>query len=561
MSNFILNEDGVWFLPPAKDDTTPEPEFVCSYLEVIAITKDDKGENFGRLLKIRDIDKHIHSFAMPMKMLAGDATVLREILYSKGLHISSSSKARRQLTQYLQEIIPSKRILCVDKTGWFQGAFILPTETIGDANVEYVFQTDSLLPAIYEEKGTLEEWRNAISLPSIDNSRLIFSISCAFAAPLIELLHFEGGGFHFYGPSSRGKTTLLRVAASVYGAEKFFLTWRATTNALESSASQHNDCLMVLDELAQITPEHAFECSYMLANGEGKSRCTKPGDAKPSKQWRCLFLSTGEITLAQHIKEGKRQVRAGQEVRIINIPAEARYGIFDNVSVQKHCSTGAELSDYFKEACKSCYGVAGKAFLKSLVANHERAIKETRIIIEGFIERFNQKNQSQNHRIVKRFALVAAGGILASRFGITGWDEEEVVWSIEACLKAHFETSGEYELKEERQILSHIKIFLEKHASSRLPTEEDDYQKSYNQAGFLKELNGEQVYCIFQEVFREEFCIGSPAFVINVLDKYGWLIRGSDSSPTKPVRIKHFNDGEPSRFYCLNVSKIFGEEL
>lgn len=557
----MLNDKGVWFLLPPEGDKIPEPEFVCSHLEVIAITKDDKGENFGRLLKIRDIDNHDHTFAMPMKMLAGDATVLREILYSKGLHISSNAKSRQRLTQYLQEIIPSKRVLCVNKTGWFQGTFILPTEVIGDTDMEYAFQTDSLLTPIYEEKGSLEEWKEAISLPCIDNSRLVFSVSCAFAAPLIELLNFEGGGVHFYGPSSRGKTTLLRVAASVYGAERFFLTWRATANALESAASQHNDCLMVLDELAQITPEHAFECSYMLANGEGKSRCTKPGDAKPSKQWRCLFLSTGEITLAQHIKEGKRQVRAGQEVRIINIPAEAQYGIFDNVSAQQSCSSGAELSDYFKEACKRHYGTAGKEFLRQLVANREQAIKDAREIIDIFIKKFSQKNHSQNNRIVKRFALVAAGGILASRYGITGWDEDEVWWALERCLKAHLETHGEYELKEEGQILSHIKIFLEKHTSSRLPADEDEYQKSYNQAGFRKDLNGQKMYCIFQEVFKEELCIGSLSFVISVLDKHKWLVRGPNNSPTNPIRIKYFNDGKPSRFYCLDASKIFGEEL
>ena len=146
MSNFILNEKGVWFLPQSTDDKPPEPEFVCSHLEVVGITKDDKGENFGRLLKIRDIDNCIHTFAMPMKMLAGDATILREILYSKGLLISSNSKAKKLLTQYLQESTPSRRILCVDKTGWFQGAFILTTEVIGNSENEYVFQTDSLLP-------------------------------------------------------------------------------------------------------------------------------------------------------------------------------------------------------------------------------------------------------------------------------------------------------------------------------------------------------------------------------------------------------------------------------
>ncbi len=151
---------------------------------------------------------------------------------------------------------------------------------------------------------------------------------------------------------------------------------------------------------------------------------------------------------------------------------------------------------------------------------------------------------------------------MASRYGITGWDEEEVTWAIETCLIAHLETGGEYELKEEKHILSHIKIFLEKHALTRLPTDEEDTcQKSYNQAGFSKKIQGKQVYCIFPEFFKEELCIGTLSFVIKILDNHGWLMRDSDGSPTKPVRIKYFNDGQPSRFYCLDASKIFEKEL
>lgn len=559
MSNFKLDEKGVWFLPPSADKELP-PEWVCSYLKVIAITKDDRGENFGRFLEVIDVDKCVHTFAMPMKMLAGDTSSIREILYSKGLLISSSSKAKGLLTQYLQEMLPAKRILCVDKTGWFRGAFILPTETIGDFKEECVYQSDSLLPSIYEEKGTLEEWKERIAGACKDNARLIFSVSCAFAAPLLEPLNMEGGGFHFYGPSSQGKTTLLRVAASVWGGEKFFLTWRSTANALESSCVQHNDSLMALDELSQITPEHASECSYMVSNGQGKARSTKQGDAKVLRVWRTFFLSTGEITLAQHLKQGKREIKAGQEIRIINIPSEAQFGIFDNV-YNRHSSTGAEFSDYFKDTCKSFYGLAGKEFLRKLVASREASIERSKKIIESFIQRFSQKKHSQLHRVVKRFALVAAGGILASQFEITGWDEEDVIWAVESCLNVYLAEAGDFTLKEEKQVLSSVKAFLENHASSRLAVDGADYQKIYNQAGFIKKIEGKDVYCIFQETFKNELCNGELSFVVKVLSQKEWLIRDSENSPTKPIRISNFNDGEPSRFYCLDVREIFGEEL
>ena len=65
----------------------------------------------------------------------------------------------------------------------------------------------------------------------------------------------ESGGFHYRGDSSGGKTTALKLAASVYGGTSYLQRWRSTDNALEATAAQHSDCLLILDELAQTDPK------------------------------------------------------------------------------------------------------------------------------------------------------------------------------------------------------------------------------------------------------------------------------------------------------------------
>jgi len=99
----------------------------------------------------------------------------------------------------------------------------------------------------------MDEWRDTIGQLSSGNSRLMFAISTAFAPTLAKLVGEDSGGFHFRGASSSGKTTALKVAASVWGKPDVYCRlWRSTTNGLEGLAALHNDGLLILDELSQI---------------------------------------------------------------------------------------------------------------------------------------------------------------------------------------------------------------------------------------------------------------------------------------------------------------------
>jgi len=56
------------------------------------------------------------------------------------------------------------------------------------------------------------------------------------------------------------------------------------------------------------------------------------GGARKTADWRVLFLSEGELTLDDKIRERRRGRRmAGRAVRVLDIPADARRGrgVFD----------------------------------------------------------------------------------------------------------------------------------------------------------------------------------------------------------------------------------------
>lgn len=135
------------------------------------------------------------------------------------------------------------------------------------------------------------------------SSRIGFAICLGFAAPLLEFTSEESGGFHFYGESSKGKSTCARALCSLWGPanERGEMgTWRTTDNGLESAAAAHTHLPLILDEIGQASPALLASIIYMLRNERGKGRATKGLEARRVLTWRLLFLSTGEETIEDY---------------------------------------------------------------------------------------------------------------------------------------------------------------------------------------------------------------------------------------------------------------------
>ena len=130
MDNFFLNEKGVWLIPaPNEKGEQPDPIWVCSPLEILAITRDHNNENHGKLLRFNDYDGIEHRWPMPMELLAGDGTLYRQILLSGGLKIKEGKQGRDLLSRYIQGSNPTGRMRCVNRLGWYNQLYIFPNET------------------------------------------------------------------------------------------------------------------------------------------------------------------------------------------------------------------------------------------------------------------------------------------------------------------------------------------------------------------------------------------------------------------------------------------------
>ncbi|WP_061832825.1 DUF927 domain-containing protein [Legionella pneumophila] len=558
--HFKLNEQGVSFLGKDKDGNPMAPKWICSPLYVVAKTRDAKSGEWGRLLEWQDDDGVIHQWAMPLALLQGDASEVRRELASLGLTISPHRISRDLLATYLQVFPVEDRARCVEKLRWHENLFVTPSQIFGHSSEKIVFQNSHAIESAMSASGTVDDWRDSIGHLASGNSRLVFAISTAFAPALAKIVGEDSGGFHFRGASSSGKSTALKVAASVWGnPQAYCRLWRSTTNGLEGLAALHNDGLLILDELSQMDPKEAGEAAYLLANGQGKTRASRHGTVKPSSRWSLFFLSAGEESLMSLMARVGQKTNAGQEIRLADIEADAglNKGIFEKIHNQVSPATMA-LS--LKEYSSKYYGAVGMEWLRKVVANQSSIATGIADAMQEFVNSAVLPDSTgQIIRVARRFALVAVAGELASQYGLTGWQEGEATYAAYKCYRTWLEHFGMEGNKEDRAILAQVRAFFESHGASRFDNiRTPNNERIQNRAGFyLTDDAGFRVYMVLTEVFKKELCMGfEPRMVVRVLMNEGWLKPAADGSPSHKPRIKGV--GTP-RLYMF-TDKIWGGE-
>ncbi len=478
---FELYHDGLFFVRYNLDDPAniihKSKAFVCSPIEVIAKTRDTSSGTWGRLLQWRDDDNVLHQWSMPLSLLQGDAKEYRRELASQGLSITTNTKQRSYLDTYIQDYPIHKRALCVDRLGWHGEQYILANGSIGGDDKQItVYQSANSVNSTLAQQGTLEQWRNELCKPLVEQSRFVFSIACAFAGQLLELLDDDGGGFHILGSSSMGKSLSLKLAASVWGKpDSYTKTWRSTDNALEGTASEYNDSFLPLDEISECDPKIVGKTVYMLANGQGKGRSTTTGHNRIAKTWRIIFLSNGEESLQNFMAQAGQKTNAGIEVRVAHIDADAGKGLktFDSLVLAE---TGAAQADRIKELSQSYYGSAGIAWLEHITSDKTATTATARQLVSDFMSQYTDL-APQAHRVAKRFAIVATAGEIATQADITGWQAGQATTAVMTCLDNWLDNYGRDGEHEQRQIIEHIKAFIEQFGSSRFqPCHSSAYQ-------------------------------------------------------------------------------------
>lgn len=529
--------DGLYYIVDDKNGSSPKREKICSPIKVVARSRNVDHSQWGIVLEWLDKSNTLHTWSVPIELIQSDSRKYRRELARRGLVVSTKKYLQDALDFFLNNHSTEILFVFTNKVGWHDNVFVTPDRIYGKTNEKIIYQPESLFNHGYSEKGTQEEWRNNVCAPLGTQSRLSFVISCSLTGPLLKILDIEGGGFHMLGKSSIGKSASLYLAASVWGKREYVKNWNTTKNAAETLAAMCNDNILIMDEISQAERNDLEDMFYMLSNGRGKNRSTADGSSRVMQTWRILLLSSGEETLQAMLEQSNKRHNTGMDVRLCHIDADAgkNLGIFDSLVL---ANTPEEQADMLTKLTGQYYGSAGTSWLNYITLNKDSVIVEANQIIKEFMSNYSHV-KSQAYRVGKRLAVVAAAGELATKAGITGWQDGQAMTASQICFNNWLDNYGYDGKQEDRKIIGQIAGYLEKYAGSRFQIVGNSRQKLNNRSGYYKP--NEDLYLFGVNTFKEICLPYSKQQVLNVLKDHDLVKFNEDKRVTLKLNNRHID--------------------
>lgn len=324
---------------------------------------------------------------------------------------NNASGVVQWLSEYMrhnEHRLPVRRF--VSESGWHEAGgevcFLADTPIVrAGANHKVKIEADEagdrggMIRALAPQ-GSAEAHRSALRDAFNSDAVAAVAILAALAAPLLKPLRAPNFGVHMSGDSSRGKTTKLAIAASVFGDPKnnqWLASWNTTSTAMELRAQTLCDLPLCFDEIGAGDRLQIEKSIYMLINGSGRERAERTMKLRKTPSWRTVVLSTGEHELASD------EANTGAQVRVIQYRVTG-FGSLDARGV-----------DDLRERATRNSGQVGREWLRMLVDVDDWS--ELQALFETAKVQF--RGQCEGNQLAQRqavyFALLAVTEHLASQ--------------------------------------------------------------------------------------------------------------------------------------------------
>lgn len=191
--------------------------------------------------------------------------------------------------------------------GWVDGRFSLGREddevrlAVADPTLEHV--TGGWRP-----RGDIEGWFDVAGPVLSEYPRVALAVVASVASPMLAVVGRPPFFVEWSDESSRGKTTTLRLAASVWGSPEddggVLQSWDTTQFHAFQIADFLRHLPLMLDETRRAVDRDARIISQIvMAWGSGKGRgrgSTTRGGIRKCPQWKSILMSTGEAEVVRY---------------------------------------------------------------------------------------------------------------------------------------------------------------------------------------------------------------------------------------------------------------------
>jgi Domain of unknown function (DUF927) len=361
---------------------------------------------------------------------------------------------KRNALDFVRELIrktPVRPIVACASPGWTPDAagFVMPYKRYGSAKGQYVWDSNEAPRQFGEIKGDLATYQKTVLTAAAASPHVSLAVMIALAGPLVDYVERkrqvpllpETAIFHFAAGSSSGKTTLARVAQSVFGSPDIDTDYEASDRGVSERAYQRNNLALIIDdtESSGLGDLETFAKIQKLAQHlpRGRSRAISIRSARtdlPALRWSCNAISTGPETIAEMATRLRRK-RQGDRARIlyIKLPPPDDGGVFGSriTANRRPAGDSAVLVELLETWLPKCHGVLFDAWIKCLIEIDE----SSRLIdcVQEFVAATATGANGLEQRFAKKFAILYAAGHVGVESGLLPWPVDWPMRAVRHC--------------------------------------------------------------------------------------------------------------------------------
>ena len=260
--------------------------------------------------------------------------------------------------------------------------------------------------------GNFDKWREVFNLYGRSGLEPhAFAVLSAFGAPLLRYTKQSGAVINLIHPSSgTGKSTVLRMCASVYGVpNKLWAAADDTINARMLQLGVFNNLPFLMDEMTNVKAEGLSNMLYGMSMGKHRERMKGSSNELRDNNttWQTISVCTSNSSFAERLGIYKNNPE-GELMRMIEYKIESNGQIDPLVA-----------KEMFDQQLMENYGFAGDIYAKWLVANAEEA-RNTTLSMQAKLDR-ELKITPRERFWSATMGANFAGGKIAKRLGLMDW--------------------------------------------------------------------------------------------------------------------------------------------